>query len=355
MLIKCNGQEIDTIHFRELTDQEFVQLRNELYKKPEIAKVQKQFKDIAGGTVQNSFITDYYVKDLMYKTRVYYNKWSIEEALNCKELLGHFVAKTEKNKDVYPDSLTLAEKVETAFRLGGKGIATKPANFPIKTVDEILTRYNPNNNYYDFSCGWGARLTSALKNKINYYGTDPNYLLTDRLKQLSNDYQETVNQNTLVDIRSQGSEIFVSEWENKIGVAFSSPPYFYLEDYRVGNQSWHTGVTYKEWKEKYLEPTIQNIYKYLINNGYFILNINNFLDFDLVGDSKKIAQRNGFVYIGDHQLENISRINCKKEFNDNNEKIMVFMKDTATNIDQAKIELTYGYNKKRHFGEISLF
>lgn len=270
----------------------------------------------------------------MAKTLIYFNKWSIEEVFEHKPLVEFFMGKANNNKKVFPDTMTNCQKIETAFRLCGKGVASKPANFPIKTVDEILENYNINNNYYDFSCGWGARLTSALKNKVNYYGTDPNYLLTEKLEQLGKDYKETLKQDTIVDIRTQGSEIFVPEWENKIGVAFSSPPYFYLEDYKIGNQSYKEGTSYEEWKENYLKPTFRNIYYYLIKEGYFILNINNFKEFNLVEDSIEIAKEIGFELIGEHKLKNIKRcygttsIDNKGGINDNSERILVFMKST---------------------------
>ena len=326
-IIEYNGETLETKHFVEINESEFEELKKQYYEKPDYEDVKRQFISIANGGVKNNDITNYYVKDLMAKTKIYYNKWSIEDVFNCKDLVSFFIGKTLDNKKIFPDTDSTIKKIETAMRLGGKGVATKPANFPIKTVDEILSRYNVNNNYYDFSCGWGARLTSSLKNRVNYYGTDPNYLLTERLNNLANDYKETLNQDTKVDIRTQGSEIFVPEWKNKIGLAFSSPPYFYLEDYKVGNQSFKEGTSYQEWKDNYLEPTFRNIFYYLIQEGYFILNINNFKDFKLVEDSIKIAQKVGFVLIGEHRLDNIKRCKSIGGFNDNSERILVFVKN----------------------------
>ena len=329
--ISYKGKTLQTNLYKEITDKEYQDILNEYYEKPTIEDLKKQFISISKGGVKNNLITNYYVKDLMAKTQIYFNKWSIEDVLNYKPLVEFFMGKADSNKKVFPDTMSNCKKLETAFRLCGKGVASKPANFPIKTVDEILNNYNVNNNYYDFSCGWGARLTSALKNKVNYFGTDPNYLLTDKLNKLANDYKETVKANSLVDIRTQGSEIFVPGWENKIGVAFSSPPYFYLEDYKIGNQSFKEGTTYSEWKENYLRPTFKNIYKYLIENGYFILNINNFQTYKLVEDSIEIAKQVGFNLIGEHKLNNIKRVygsvgKQSGNFNDNSEKILVFSK-----------------------------
>ena len=338
MKIEYNGEILDTIHYKEMPEEKFIELKKEYYAKPDFENVKKQMIAIAWGGTQNNFITDYYVKDLMAKTKIYYNKWTIEDVFNYKPLLEHFYGKVMANKNVYPDTMSDIDKIETAFRLGGKGIATKPANFPITTLDSILNKYNVNNNYYDFSCGWGARLTGALKHKVNYYGTDPNYLLTERLEQLAKDYKETMLQKTIVDIRTQGSEIYIPEWENKMGLAFSSPPYFYLEDYKIGDQSYKQGTSYQDWINNYLEPTFRNIYKYLIEDGYFILNINDFEKFTLVADSIRTAENNGFLLIGDHTLDNIKRVNELGEFNDNSERIMVFVKkkDNATIEDQKK-------------------
>lgn len=332
-IIEYKGKKIETKLYKEITDNEYKEIIKEYYSKPDFEEVKKQFVSLSKGGVKNNNITNYYVKDLMAKTLIHFNKWSIEEVLEYKPLVEFFMGKADNNKKVFPNSMTNCQKIETAFRLCGKGVASKPANFPIKTVDEILKNYNINNNWYDFSCGWGARLTGALKNKVNYYGTDPNYLLIDRLKQLGKDYKDTLKQETIVDIRTQGSQTFIPEWENKMGLAFSSPPYFYLEDYKIGNQSYKEGTKYQDWLNYYLENTFKNIFYYLIPEGYFILNINNFKDFKLVEDSIKIAKKVGFILVGEHKLNNIKRVygttseDNKGGINDNSERILVFMKN----------------------------
>lgn len=326
MKIEYKGKTLETEHYIEITDAEYEELKKEYFKKPSFTEVKMNFLNIKNGGTKNTEIVEYYVKDLMIKTKLYQCKWSIEDVFNSKELLSHFWQKTKLNSEVFLDTEGTKRKLETCFRLGGAGVAKIPTNFPIKTVDEILEKYNINGNWYDFSCGWGNRLLGALKNNVNYYGTDPNYLLTDRLIQMSNDYKKTVYNHNVVDIRTHGSEVFVEEWKNKMGLAFSSPPYFYLEDYKIGNQSWHEGVSYQEWQDNYLEPTIQNIYQYLTKDGYFLINIKNFKKYNLVNDTKELSIKNGFKYIGFHSLENLKRINNKGNLIDNDEKIMVFVK-----------------------------
>lgn len=330
------GKTYNTTIHKDLTDEEYEQVIKEYYTKPDREDVLKQFKKVNEGGMKIHHITNYYVKDLMAKTRIHFNNWTIEEALYHKPLIEFFAGKCEVNEKVFPKNKSLGHNIETAFRLCGFKTASKPANFPIKTADEMLKEYNINGNYYDFSCGWGVRLLSSLRNNINYYGTDPNYILCDRLNEMQKDYKSVCDNDNIVDIRPHGSEEFVPEWKGKIGLAFSSPPYFNLEDYQIGNQSYQQGTTYEMWKENYLIPTIKNIYQYLVDDGVFAININNFKkynNYDLVGDTISIAESNGFVLEDVHTLKNITRCHGHKEWkpgecgwNDNDEKIFVFKK-----------------------------
>lgn len=330
------GKTYNTTIHKDLTDEEFEQISKEYYTKPEKEIVLSQLKKISEGGVMINHITNYYVKDLMAKTKIHFNNWTIEEALKHKPLMEFFAGKCAENKKVFPDNKSLEQNIETAFRLCGFKTASKPSNFPFKAADEILTQYNVNGNFYDFSCGWGVRLLSALRNGINYFGTDPNYILCERLKEIVTDYKSVCDCSSTVDIRSHGSEIFIPEWKDKIGLAFTSPPYYNLEDYQIGEQSYKPGVTYEQWKENYLKPTIKNIYRYLVEDGFLAININNFNkynNYDLVGDTIKIATENGFEIENVHTLKNIKRCHGHKEWqpgecgwNDNDEKIIVFRK-----------------------------
>ena len=201
-IIKYNGEQIQTKLFYDLTDEQFETLRNEYYKKPKFQDVQNQFFQLKEFGTANDLLRAYYVKDLMAKVKLFHCKWTVEDVFNSKELLGHYYAKTLANPILYASD-NIIKNIEKAFSLGGGGTARKPTNFPIYIVDDILDQYNINGNYYDFSCGWGDRLTGALRNNVNYFGTDPNYLLTERLNQLANDYRNTLKKDTRVDIRTQ--------------------------------------------------------------------------------------------------------------------------------------------------------
>lgn len=332
------GKTYNTTIHKDLTDEEYLSVKEEYYTKPDFEDVKNQLIKVKEGGTKINYITNYYVKDLMAKVRVYFNNWTIEEALNYKPLVEFFAGKANDNKKVFPDTMSLGKKVETCFRLCGFKTASKPSNFPIKTVDEVLSQYNVNGNYYDYSCGWGSRLLGSLRNNINYFGTDPNYILCDRLRDMANTYKEVCNSDKQVDIRSQGSEVFIPEWEDTMGVAFSSPPYFNLEDYGIGNQSYHEGITYEQWLNKYMRNTVKNARLYLIDEGFFIININNYKGCKtLVEDVVQVIQSEGFYIYDVHTLKNIKRCHGHKEWNpgecgwnDNSEKIIVFKKISRT-------------------------
>lgn len=328
MLIEYKGQTIETKHYSPLTDEECEQLRKDYYQHPTMEALRKNIRDIHLGKVNVSKITNYYFKDLMAKVKLHHSKWSIEELFECNDLIRYVHGKTLENKKVFPDTYTEIQKIERAISLSGKGSASKPTNFPMKAIDNILEKYNVNNVYYDFSCGWGVRLLSSLKHGIKYLGTDPNYLLVERLEDMKILYEEVNKVKIPSDIRAQGSEIFIPEWENTVGVAFSSPPYFGLEDYKIGEgQSYKEGTTYEEWKENYYIKTIQNIHKYLVENGYLLINISDYKRYPLVQDTIDICESNGFVLIGKANLQNIKRVKCTKELQEGKEDILIFEKE----------------------------
>ena len=91
----------------------------------------------------------------------------------------------------------------------------------------------------------------------------------------------------------------------EIDCAFSSPPYFNLEKYT--DEETQCMVRYgslDSWFEGYVEPTIQNIYRGLSNDGIFATNI---ADYKTYGQKEPIkvvkrwiqtAEKVGFKYDG---------------------------------------------------------
>lgn len=330
---------------KHITDEEFASIEKEYYKKPDFELVKSQLKSIFNGGVKMNHIYDYYFKEVMSKCVGTRASWSIWDGIHNREIMEYFAGKVDSNKKVFPDSMSLTKKIETAFRLCGIRYCVKLPNFPLKVASEIIKKYNVNGNYYDYSCGWGTRLLGSLQNNINYFGTDPNDELVPMLSSLYNDFTCINPDNTSTcDIRCHGSQRFVGEWKGKMGLCFSSPPYFSLEDYGIGDeQSYKRGMTYQEWRDGYIPQTVKNCYDYLIPGGYFIFNVKSFKDYKtkeiypLEQDFFSEALKFGF-----HHVETESMVNTKRchgaarggqysdggkiMFSDNDERMHVFQK-----------------------------
>ena len=322
--IEYNGQSLITKNWVPVTEEELTQYRKEYYKTPELDVVQKQMKKITSDGVMIDKITRYYFRDLMAKVKLSTAKWSVEDVLNNTNLCGVFKAKVLNSPKVFNPEVSMGYNIERAIALGGKGYAKVPTQFPFKVSNYIYSHYNINNNVYDFSCGWGSRLLGALKYNLNYYGTDPNDLLCSRLEQMTKDYKSIIKRTNIIDIRSQGSEIFVPEWENTIGLAFSSPPYFSLEDYKIGDQSWKEGVTYNEWLNNYMYPTLNNCIKYLINGGLLAINVKD-TTVPIATDINKYL-KDKLTFVESIPLENIKRLKSTGGLTDSTDELIYIYK-----------------------------
>jgi hypothetical protein len=318
------GKTLHTDHYYPLSKVECDKIRREYYKKPSIDLVEQNLRDIYNFKLNVKHIVEYYLMKLIDKVKLKSAKWSIEEVLKSDDLIRYFYSRIKSNTKVYPANFPIIKNFKTSLRISGGGVTIKASNFPIQTVDEIIQKYNVNNNYYDFSCGWGIRMLSALRNKVNYYGTDPNKSLIEKLKIIHNKYDQVNKTKTFIDIRSVGSEKFISEWKNKMGLVFSSPPYYNLEDYKLEKQS-IKNKNYEQWLEIYLIETLKNCKKYLIKGGYLLVNVKNILGCNIYDDTKNIIKELGLTYVGFKKLKNIKRPSVKDDIN-TDEKIMIFQK-----------------------------
>lgn len=330
------GKTYSTTIHRDLTDAEYEGIVAGIRAKPGIHEVEAQLKAVHAGGARTDKVYSYYFKDVAYKTRLIYNNWSIDEALAHKPLMEFFAGKVADNKKVYPDTMPLWKKVETAFRLCGFRTCSKPSNFPIKAIDGLLERYCPRGgNYYDFSCGWGTRLLSSLRNGVNYFGTDPNTELVPRLYEMASDYLRVNGGGPDVAILRLGSERLQPAWEGEMDLAFSSPPYFSLEDYRIGDQSYKEGTDYDDWLENYAVPTVRNCFRYVRPGGFFGYNVKNnfkYMDCDLERDWLDAALDAGFEELEELPLANITRVSGHRHgdgantmaVHDNDEVIRMF-------------------------------
>jgi len=160
---------------------------------------------------------------------------------------------------------------------------------------------------YDPSGGWAGRLVGFLAmasnpifkgKKLVYLVTDPNPIVGERYRMLLGFWKEHINPNinVVLDYHQIGSEIIhttesFKRYKNKVCVVFTSPPYFSKERYVEHNtQSFSKFETYEHWRDYFLEPTLDNAYELLRNDGHILWNIADVDGYTLEHDSCNILE-----------------------------------------------------------------
>lgn len=326
------GKTVNTQYYDDLNgfDEElYNKIVSEFYSK-DYDKMVKQLKGVLfNNKVMINHIYEYFFEEVANDTVLHNSRWSINEALASKDVMSLMFNKIKEKPKVFGDIIDV-KSVKTCFRIGNVGIASKASNFPLKECNRILRDYTTGNKklYIDTSAGWGVRMLSSAANDINYIGFDVNTKLIPKLELLG-DLIKQFKPNWNYKIIPNGSEIYVPELENKADIMFTSPPYFFLEDYRNGKQSATEDTSYEDWCKNFLKPTIENSYKYSANGSYMLFNIKDYKDFDMESKSKEYGIAAGYEFVGYTSLKNIQRVIKKDDKNilmDNSEDIIVFKK-----------------------------
>ena len=168
------------------------------------------------------------------------------------------------DKLVYPNLIRTALELVT-----GENVT----NFKAQNARAIVEHLCPVlwGRVYDYSAGYGGRLLgiSGSNMRYNYIGVDPNTETVKYLNYLNSLIKEAVGVSN--EIVCSTSEEYQPE---EVDCAFASPPYFNLEKYT--DEETQCMVRYgslDSWFEGYVEPTLQNIYRGLNNDGIFATNI----------------------------------------------------------------------------------
>ena len=105
--LEYKGIQLATDLWTPLSDEEFAKAKEEYFAKPPIEEVLYQLKAVANGGTKTNLIGRYYFRDLMAKVKLRYNKWTIEDVYNCKQLMEHLAAKIAGNAKVYTPEWSL--------------------------------------------------------------------------------------------------------------------------------------------------------------------------------------------------------------------------------------------------------
>ena len=184
-------------------------------------------------------------------------------------------------------------------------VPRKVAQFPSKAVRTVIGRLFPEHdafgetlNFHDMSCGFGMREACALLYSCSYFGTDPNRDLHSGYREMGAFLKKHFPYVAKgeIDVRCQGSETFIPEWEGRMDISMSSPPYFNIERYSDdGCASTRNLKNYPKWISEYAVPSIRNCIRYLKPNGWLCINIKNDLNRKMYDDFRDIMKDEGLV------------------------------------------------------------
>ena len=325
MIIKHLGKEMNSSFYNGTIDKNIVETIRKGYYKEDKELALKQLRSILlNGKSKSNHTYNYYFERVANDTIVDNDKWSINQLLKSDELVYSLHNKVLANSEkTFPDKSKIVDNFKTIIRLGGKGIARKPTQFPIKTMRQLLDEFTKEGDlYYDPCMGWGMRMMCAAEKGLRYVGNDVNYDLMLKLKELKEDIQ-TIKpfRGTLI---YRGSEIFEPRLVNKADFIFTSPPYFDLEQYN-GSDNLKT-QNYQQWLDLFMKPMLENCLQYIKNDKYVLINIKNTKKYNMYNDTLEIAKSLGYNYIGYRELKQANRKSSIGNVTDGTEKIMVLQK-----------------------------
>lgn len=195
----------------------------------------------------------------------------------------------EANKESLPKDVLQAR--EAIYEQHGQGRSECTLHRPIVTV--VIYRYFSGKRILDPCMGWGGRLIAALSIDCELYvGIDPN-------EDLHPHYQEIQR------VFGGNSQLFCCpfetfEWdEEPFDIAYTSPPYFDLEDY--GDSPGQSIVQYPkltDWINKFLLPLLENCIKYVKLGGIIAINISDTKNTRYITSMLDYMQTRGQKYMG---------------------------------------------------------
>ena len=216
-----------------------------------------------------------------------------------------------------------------------------PLDFPADLSRSLINKYADGGCVLDPCHGWGGRTVGFLLSSAKeYMGVDVSpeqgkgvSRLVECLLPLADDEKQvnlTVN-------RFEDAKIEVSKYD----LALTSPPYFDVEKYDGGKQSYKEYNSYDLWKDGFYTNLIKKVYKSLKIGGVFALQVGS-QRYPLLADGKTIASDTGFEIV---TVESAGMHNYQMQTEiDKGEAVLILRKP---NKKDAKLEAGETYKEKR--------
>lgn len=215
--------------------------------------------------------------------------------------------------------------------LANSKLAYQASIFNTVIAKYIYTKFSKENDIiYDYSMGFGQRLTAALSlnHSIKYIGIDPMEKSVESNENIFSFFSKNIPMfNKTADIICGGSENYCpSEYEKKISLAFSSPPYYNLEKYE-NDISQANSKDYIHFINEYWCQTIENIDFMLKDDGIIALNIKDDVDgFNLGIDMCNVIREKGYSLVDTYNIQLSKNLSFGKKTEIKYEPIYIFKK-----------------------------
>lgn len=212
----------------------------------------------------------------------------------------------------------IINRMDQNFQVNGnmlrQGLSNSKIAFKASIFNPMIARYlyskytTEGDIVYDYSMGFGQRLTAALSldHKIKYVGVDVLGKSVSGNQAIFSFFQDNIPSfNKEAEIVQAGSEEYCPEqYQGKVKLAFSSPPYFNLEHYSNDKSQAYSDCSYANFINGYWKKTVVNIDKLLLPEGYFLLNIKETIGaFNLAEDMLNVIKGQGFKLLGRYDMQ----------------------------------------------------
>lgn len=172
--------------------------------------------------------------------------------------------------------------------------ARMPLDFPVELAKSLIAEFANKGNVLDPCHGWGGRLIGALLNDVeSYTGVDPSPLQNEGVNEIYNTFKDYTSTKKVRIINSPFEKANIEK--EYFDFALTSPPYFDVEQYIGGEQSYNYG-NYEAWKENFYVPLIKKTFDALKHGAFFALQVGS-QSYPLFEDGKKIALNVGFDFV----------------------------------------------------------
>jgi len=308
-----------------LTDDEIIKEFTHL-QKMDIKTILKE-KDIiatnnqAGIAIFKHFAPHFYEVKSGYDLR----KPSMLETFMDDEKLRKVIANRTHEKQSYNMTGNMLKQ-----GLCNSKVAFKASIFFPTVAKAIYSKYTAAGDVvFDYSMGFGQRLLGAMAmpHPLTYVGVDP--------------MRETVASNQAIfdflqghipgldrqaDLICAGSEAYSdTKYAGKVKLAFSSPPYFNLEQYSNDDSQAYYDNNYSAFINDWWQKSVNNIERLLSDDGLLAINIKEEVDgFPLMKDMCNIIEKAGFVLLDSWKLQLTKNTAFKSRGEHKYEPILVF-------------------------------